>query len=444
MLLLNLDRNKAVPLFKQIFYQLKKMIDSGVIREGDRLPSSRLLAADHGINRTTVYKAYEELWSLGYIASKSGSYSYVRRPKILFADKGKISEKSIINWRDVTDERLHLLSDRVQVYKRTVPDNCINFRVIAPDKRLMPVTEFRKCMNEVLIEKGEELMDYGSPQGYLPLREYLAQHMQKHGITTSPEEIMITNGAQDGLNMLLQLFNKGTVSVVVEEPTYEWALRLFQAKGVEIIPIPLRDNGLDLIALKAVLKKRKVSFIYTIPNFQNPTGISTGQAHREELLQTAEQYNVPVIEDGFEEEMKYFTRAVLPIKSMDSSNLVLYLGTFSKVLFPGLRIGWIVANKSCIKYLNGLKNISDFAVSTLNQAALERFCRKGLFDKHLKRLHTEYKNRMQTFYKAAGQYLKSDELHITRPIGGYTIWLAVKNPVWREDKIAEDLEKAGV
>ncbi len=180
-----------------------------------------------------------------------------------------------------------------------------------------------------------------------------------------------------------------------------------------------------------------------MPNFHNPTGITTSQAHREKLLKICEKSRVLLVEDGFEEEMKYLGKAVLPVKSMDYHNIVLYLGTFSKVLFPGLRIGWIAADKKCVEKLCAIKNIGDLSSSSLNQAALHLFCQKGHYDLHLKRVHKVYRKRMYTALRVARENIPNDIVSYTKPLGGYTIWFELKHSK-SEDEAIQHIYRHGV
>jgi len=192
--------------------------------------------------------------------------------------------------------------------------------------------------------------------------------------------------------------------------------------------IPMREEGMDLAFLRRALTRRRPVFLYTIPNFQNPTGITTSQVHREELLSVCEKFRVPLVEDGFEEEMKYFGKVPLPIKSMDKHRVVVYLGTFSKVLFPGVRVGWVIADKECIRRLMAIKRFSDICTSPLIQAALYEFCRREHFDVHVRRMHRIFRKRMQTALAAARQSLPAGYVSWTEPSGGYLIWVRFKEP----------------
>ena len=299
-------------------------------------------------------------------------------------------------------------------------------------------------MNHVLVSEGVDLLQYGSPLGYGPLREFIAEQMRLHSISISADEIMITIGAQNAIELLLKLLARPGVGVAFETPTYARAIDIFKLSNVKMIGVSMNRDGMDLDQLENFLSQESPVMIYTIPNFHNPTGITTKQSHRERLLRICERYEVPLVEDGFEEEMKYFGKAVLPIKSMDHLGVVIYIGTFSKILFPGLRIGWIAADKVCIDRLVPIQRASILSGNLLDQAALDRFCRLGYYDLHIKRMHRIYRKRMQTALKAIKSTLSQKQIEWTQPAGGYTIWVRLKGIRMSEAEIIYHILDHGV
>ncbi|MDH4257837.1 MAG: PLP-dependent aminotransferase family protein, partial [Candidatus Aminicenantes bacterium] len=263
-------------------------------------------------------------------------------------------------------------------------------------------------------------------KGYPPLRQLIARRLRLHGISVSSEEILITNGAQQAIDLLIRVLSGPGEKIAVESPTYANVIPILQFSGAKILGIPMRKDGMDLNFLESVLNRERVSFVYTIPNFQNPTGITTSHPHREKLLNVCLRHKVPIVEDGFEEDMKYFGKVPLPIKSIDEKNIVIYLGTFSKALFPGLRIGWITADKGCISRATALKRFSDLTSGNLSQIILHEFLNRGYYDLHLKRLHRVFRKRMQVALQTMENCFP-DAVTWTRPSGGYTIW--VKMPL---------------
>jgi DNA-binding transcriptional MocR family regulator len=457
MIILNLERSSKMPLFRQIFGQLKQLIENHTLKPGFRMPSTRTLAEKHGINRSTVYKAYEELWALGYMESRPGSYSVVRQRQKIATPEQKLKE-GLIPWEEKSSRvgrTLHHaykeLKSRFPLVKGTAaasssgkPD-AINFASLDLDPRLFPVEDFRRCINTVLVERGQEILRYGEGAGYKPLREFIAGRLRIHGIAANSNEIIITNGCQNAIELVLKFFTVPGSKVAIETPTYSNVLPLLKCFETDIIGIPMKPGGMDLDHLEQVLKNQDLAFVYSMPNFHNPTGITTDQAHRERLLGLCETYQVPLVEDAFEEEMKYFGKVSLPIKSMDRKQVVVYLGTFSKALFPGIRIGWIAADNNLIQRLEAIKKFSDLSTNTLIQAALHEFCQQGYYDRHIKRMHREYRKRMHTALTTLKEKLPGfDRVSWTEPAGGYLIWLKLQNPGMTEEAVKEVFLRSGV
>ncbi|HUV37072.1 MAG TPA: PLP-dependent aminotransferase family protein [Patescibacteria group bacterium] len=425
MILLKLTRDNGIPVYRQIIGQIVDMIESETLESGTTLPSSRDLADKLGVNRSTVYRAYMELAALGYVESTPGSYTRVRRRAPVIGRK-RTDEKGALNWRRRSNPASSRLYDFFERYTPESPiptsEEVINISPLDLDRRLFPLDDFRRCMNRVLLHEGARTLQYGERAGYPGLREVIARRMQIHGIAASPDEILVTNGAQNAIDLILRLLAVPGARGVVEEPTYSNVIPLLRYHELRIAGVPMLAGGMDLGTLERRLAKGNVSLVYTIPNFQNPTGITTSQEHRERLLALCERHGVPIIEDGFEEEMKYFGRVVLPIKSMDRNQVVLYVGTFSKVLFPGVRIGWIVAERDCIQRLIAIRRFTDLTGGALVQAAVAEFCRLGCYDIHIKRMHRFFRRRMAVALRALEKHMPPG-VTWTKPDGGYTIWV---------------------
>lgn len=445
MILVKLDRNSSTPLYKQVVRSIIQLIDEGSLGVGESLPSSRLMAQRLGLNRSTIYRAYQELLALGYIKSVPGSYTMVRkRPKPVPLDGDRMST---VLWNEKSAAQSELIYKTFLDYSPEYPlsadrDDVINLSQLDLDKSLFPVEDFRRCLNQVLTLNGPEALGYGSCFGYPPLRETIANRLRIHGISVSSDEVLITSGAQQALELLLKLFTRPGERIVVESPTYANLLPLLRFYQVRVEEIPMKSEGMDLDLLENWLDSHSACFVYTIPNFQNPTGITTPQNHRERLLSLCEKYDVLIVEDGFEEEMKYFGKVVLPIKSMDNQGIVIYIGTFSKVLFPGIRVGWIAADKECIQRLTAIKRFSDISTNHVVQVALDQFLQMGYYDLNLRRLHRIFRRRMQVAMRAMEEHIPED-VSWTSPSGGYTIWVRLNHRV-EESLLREFLMNYGV
>jgi DNA-binding transcriptional MocR family regulator len=449
MLLLKIDRTNKIPAFKQICDRIVTLVDEGVLRPGDRLPPTRVLGATIGVHRTTVVRAYDELRALGYIESRAGSYSTIRRrhrsPGILAAEVAR-KKDSMIDWDAVTRPSIRAPQTHasMETNKETTGE-VIDFDRLSADPALAPCDHLRRCIKNVLVRIGGAAVDYADAVGWKPLREVIAARMCNHGVVVSSDEILITAGAQHALDLLLRYLTFPGDRVVVEAPTYGMAHALLKLHEVEPLEVPLLDDGMDLDRLKRVLQRvrRRPKFIFTMPNFQNPTGITTDQQHRERLLNLCEEHHIPLVEDGFEEEMKYFGQAVLPVKSMDSEGIVIYVGTFSKVVFSGLRIGWIAAPREAIMRLKNIKHASCIAGNTLAEAAAARFCASGEFEAYLRRVHRIYRGRMQALLQGLDRHVPSG-VKWTKPSGGYTAWVTLNDVGIAEDELVERITREGV
>lgn len=442
MILINIDKASTQPLFQQVFEQLKQMIDSGILRTNEQLPSTRKLAEMLGVHRTTIYRAYEELWAAGYIEATTGSYSRVRQ-RNLRNENPPNEGNSLINWTELLAGSTARLPE-INGLQSVTQTGIIDFAPLSPDSDLLPVEDFRRCINHVLLNEKAGLLQYGSPLGYQPLREYLANQMRQHGISTNAGEIMLTNGMQNGIDLILKTLTNPGDCIITEMPTYKAALYLSNLLGLKVVGIPMSAEGIDLEILESQIIKYQPKLIYSMPTFQNPTGLSTSQTHRERLLALCEKYRIPLLEDGFEEEMKYFGKAVLPIKSMDKNQVVIYLGTFSKVLFPGVRVGWIVAPPQLIGKMGSMKYVSELSGSPLIQAAVYEFCQQGFYELHKKRLHRVYRKRMQATLQACREFLSPELVHWSKPDGGYLLWFSVKNEKETEAEFLAQLTAAGM
>jgi len=431
-MLIKIERDSNVPLRRQIETAVRKLIDDGALRPGEPLPSSRDLARRLDVNRSTVYQAYAELQAQGYLLSRPGSYNTVqaRRKEAAYdpARRGTIDwgRRSSPGARAAHEAELALAAVRAAGEPKS--GDVVDFASLEVDPRLYPLAEFRSVVRRVLAEAGPDALRYGELKGHLPLRAGIARRLRLHGIAVSEEDVLITSGSQEGLDLVIRALCPPGSRVAVEVPTYARFLPLLALNGVEAVPVPMTSGGMDLDALARTLEAGAVRFVYTMPNFHNPTGITTSQAHRERLLSICQEHATPLLEDGFEEDMKYFGKLPLPLKSVDAAGVVIYLGTFSKALFSGLRIGWITADRELVDRLAAVKRFSDLGLSPLVQMAIERFCRQGLYDLHLKRIHRAYRRRLSVMLEELERRMPR-AVSWTRPAGGYTLWVTLPRKI---------------
>jgi DNA-binding transcriptional MocR family regulator len=445
-MMLTIDHDAAKPLYRQVIDGVRDLIDAGTLRPDHNLPSSRRLAAQLGLDRSTVTQAYAELQALGYVRSRPGSYTVVQKRGGTGTGPAPVGRD--IDWPDRARPeaewagRLFQKNPSEAKARKGAAEDTISLAQLDPDPRLFPLGTIHRTFSRILGGGEAAPFEYGSYQGYPPLREHLARRMRLHGVSAAADEILVTNGAQQALDLLIRVFGRPGRAVVIEAPTYALVIPLLRLNGVEAIAIPMRADGMDLDRLDKVLRKDRVAFVYTMPNFQNPTGITTGHEHRARLLALCRARRVPVVEDGFEEDMKYYGRVDLPIKSMDEGGVVIYVGTFSKALFPGLRVGWIAADRECIRRLTAVKRYTDLTSNHLAQVFMHRFCEDGHYDRHLRRLHRAYRRRLDLTLRTMTAAFPAS-VTWTEPPGGYTMWVRMPEKMSRAE-LEAFLEPYGV
>ena len=436
MLILNLDRSSKIPLHKQVFNGVMEMIENNTLEPGTRLPATRVFAEAHSISRSVALKAYEELWSHGYLESRPGSYSVVRR-KTPYVKLHQRSKQNLFDWGEcITPASKEVFQEMTHYFKhhyRNEPD-IIDMSSLSLDARIFPIPAFKKCLDKVMTHD-PQIFNYQPNLGYIPLRHFIASRMQTHGICVNTDEILITSGSQSSIDLILKLLVSPGLKIATEIPTYLLALPLLKFYHVPIVTVAIEACGLNLHDFEEKLKTERPAFFYTIPNFHNPTGTTMSPVVREQVLAISEKYRVPIVEDSFEEEMKYFGKVPFSIKSMDKNQIVIYLSSFSKVLFPGIRIGWIAAEKSLIQRIAALKIVTDISSDSVIQTALYEFCQRGFYDIHVRRMHRIYKKRMQTTLCALGQHLTFKHVSWHDPLGGYLIWMKLGGLTISEDEL---------
>ncbi len=445
MLLLRIERRRAsAPVYRQIVEGIGRLVDTGAFSAGQRLPPTRTLAATLGVHRSTVVRAYQELWALGYLESRPGSYSTVRRPPARAAETA--GPPSTFRWATLATRAARRVADECSWRSDPAADGAglVDFSNLTADRALAPIDEVRRSVRQALLEEGRGLLGYGDPAGHRPLREWLARRLRLHGVAVSADELVVTSGAQQAIDLVLRVVTRPGDRIVVESPTYGDALRLFRLHGLRLIDVQMLEDGMDLERLERRLKRERPRLVYTIPNFHNPTGITSSVAHRERLLSLCRTAGVPILEDGFEEEMKYFGRVALPVKSADVHGRVAYVGTFSKVVFPGLRVGWLAAPAELVRLVVAARRASSLSGNRLTEAAVCRFCEAGHYDAHLRRVHTAYRRRLQVLLEGLAEHLPASGVRFTRPRGGYTLWLEIEASTHTEAQWQGRLLRAGV
>lgn len=397
---LRLVKNKAVYL--QIKDYIKGLILSGVLLPGVKLPASRELAAILKVSRNTVVQAYQYLEDDGFIHTVKGRGVFAAEVSVR-----KEQENVNLNWESrVSGFAKKAVALDIEKNELRWEKGMLSFKSIAPNPELFSLEDFKRAVLNQLAAEGEKLLNYGYARGYKYLLEYLTGYMKNKGVESSGKELLITNGFTEGFNLLLSALAAPGDKVICENPTHNTALKIMRLAGLKITGVPVETDGINLKILEERLAREEFKLGFLIPSYHNPTGLVMAPEKRVAVLKIFEKYQVPVVEDGFNEELRYYGSHVAPLMALaGSGNGVVYLGSFSKVLFPGLRIGWIMGDSKLIAYLESVKRSFNIHTSFLDQAILYEFLQSGSFEKYLRKARKVYREQHQTATKLAMEYI---------------------------------------
>jgi 2-aminoadipate transaminase len=430
MLPLQLQGESHIPLYVQLCDQLRALVHAGDLRPGDRIPASRELAQHLGVHRTTVANAYAELESEGLIEGHVGRGTFIRanwRPLQIAPPPPSLVPGGTIRWESLfADERGDDALDRLL---RTMPASGISFVVAHPPEESFPVAEMRNCCNAVLRREGARILQYGATDGYPPLRKALLDLLRGEGVQAREENLLITDGCQQALDLICKVFLRPGDAVILENPTYPGTIAVLRAARARCLGVPVRTEngpgatpGLDLDALEQTLAANRVKLMFLMPDFHNPTGLSMPLAARRRLLEIASKHQVPIIEDHIYAWLLARGDRLPSLKQLDRANAVVQIDSVSKIAFPGLRVGWVVAPANVIERLRVVKQSTDLHTDQLSQAALAEFTRRGLLVRHIARMRRLCASRLASVEEALVRHMPA-ETRWTHPSGGMCIWL---------------------
>lgn len=408
---LRLERNSPAALYQQIADQFKDQISNNRLPAGARLPTIRRLANDLGVTRVTVQNAYDELRADGWIEATTGRGTFVSE---------RVNSRATLRSASQPVTPDAVISDMLQI------NEIVGLRSLAsasPDPHLFPADEFWGVLAELRDDAATMAM-YGASQGAPALRVALADLLRERAVDAAPDEILVTAGVTQGLALVTQALCRPGDVVLVEQPTYVGFLHTLKAQGVHAVAVPLDEEGPQVDALERLAAQHRPRYFYTIPTFQNPTGVTQSPARRRALLAVALRYGFLVVEDDLYACVAYDQSPPPPLFAEDNSASVVYLSSFSKSLMPGLRIGYMVAPAPLHSKLLSLRRAHDLCSPTLLQYALARFLAGGGLKKHLRRVLPLYRERRDA-YLAAMQHHMPAGVEWTRPSGGYCSWITL-------------------
>ncbi len=416
---IQLDPGRETPLYRQLSEQIGRLISTGNLQMGERLPATRELAGLLGLNRTTVSAAYELLETKGLISGQVGRGSFVAGiPRSQQTD----APRHAIEWTD--------LLPPVEAVATASPFPIdVSFSSSRPMREAFPLGAFRKIAREVVDgPKAGDILELGSPLGYAPLRTYLLEEARAAGLARPDDDLLITNGCQQALDLLARvLLTKGR-PIAVEDPVYHGLWQVFARAGAELEPVAVNEDGIHLDSLELLLERRRPRVLLVTPSFQNPTGATIPAANRKRLMELARRYGTLVIESDVYSDLRYTGQSLPRLKQMDENGQVALLGSYSKVSFPGLRVGWVLGPRPLIASLAAYKQMSDLHSDQLAQAVLLRFAESGELKKHVDQTRAAGRKRLAAVLRACGDSLPAG-VRYSRPEGGMSLWLELPSPL---------------
>ncbi|MFQ5458939.1 MAG: PLP-dependent aminotransferase family protein, partial [Myxococcota bacterium] len=442
------DRASPVPVYRQLEETLRALIDRGRLSPGLKLPATRELSASLRLHRNTVSRAYQDLISEGYLTAHVGQGTFVvaRPPRLVEApapgaDAGEAFVWSGLFAHRVRDLVLHPGFRRsAAATRRPRARFCFRGGEVAADA--LPEKDLRKAFDRVVSYRLRDLANHLDPRGYAPLRRAIAEHLAMRGVACGSEDVLVVNGSQQAIDLLGRVLVDPGDNVAVEQPGYFGATLAFQACGANLIGIPVDGDGIRTDALARVLRKRRLKLAYVTPAAHCPTAATLGEGRRRALLQLADEHQMPVIEDDYDSELRYAGPPVPALKGQDNAGRVIHVGTFSKIVFPGLRLGYVVGPPALLDKLALARWVSDVQSDVVAQATMAELLASGGFDRHIRRMRKTYGERLGVMREALAEAMP-EGTRWTAPAGGHLVWIDLP-PGVEPEGLAESALEAGV
>ena len=343
-----------------------------------------------------------------------------------------------VNWESLfadRTERMHA-SDIREILKVTAMPDVISLAGGLPAPEVFPVDEFRRAFERVLAEQGRVALQYSASEGYGPLREFLAERLGRFGTRCAADNILITNGSQQALDLIGKVFLNPGDKVLIEKPSYLGAIQAFDSYQAEYAIVPMDEDGMITRDLDEILARERPKLIYALPNFQNPSGRTMSLERRTQLMEAARRHNVPILEDDPYGELRYEGRDLPSLKSLDFDDLVIGLGTFSKILAPGLRLAWMVLPDALYEMFVLSKQPADLHTSTIAQMATYEVCKDGFVDRHVEKIKSIYRERRDVMLDALEAYFPTSA-RWTKAEGGLFVWAELPDGIDTRELLIE-------
>ena len=411
---LHLDPSTDAPLYRQLSDSIKELIGIGRLEKGERLPATRELAGILGLNRATVSAAYALLESEGLVRGHAGRGSFV-------VGEGRPPGAGL-NWEQFLPAPSPALPTPAAL-------DGISFSSSCPAEDLFPMEAFRRSCDEVLDgPDASAVLQLGSPSGYAPLRHHLLDEARREGVARPGDDIIVTNGCQQALDLIARVLVRPGDAVIVEDPVYPGLKNVLLKAGAQLVGVPAGVDGLDIDALERAAIRSRPRLIVTTPDFQNPTGGTLPAESRRAVLRIARLAGCVLVENDVYGELRYEGAAAPAIKQIDETGDTVLLRSFSKLTFPGLRVGWTIAPKELVARMAETKQMADLHSDQLSQAVLLRFAVSGRLKDHRARILAAGAERLAAVLDACQRSLPAGT-HFTRPQGGMNLWVRLPEPL---------------
>jgi GntR family transcriptional regulator/MocR family aminotransferase len=400
--LINVDRRVSEPLYQQIYDSLRMRITNGTLRPGQLVPSTRELARELRISRLPVLNAYAQLLAEGYFESRVGAGTFVATSLPASATtRVSVAAFSIAP----TPRFISKDAARIPPYERPNWAASLGpFQVGQPDLHQFPIDTWLRLVRRYSRGMRVKALQYGDPMGRADLREAVATYLRtSRGVRCEPDQVMIVSGSQQALDLTTRLLLNSGDAVWVEEPGYWLVQRALQARGCRVVPVPVDADGLNIDAGVKLSRKARAAFV--APSHQYPLGVMMSASRRLQLLEWAQRAGAWLIEDDYDSEFRYDSMPIASLQGLDRNAHVIYVGTFSKVMFPSLRLGYLVAPRDLVERFAAMRQAIDICPADLTQAVAAEFIREGHFARHIRRMRPVYAERRRALVAAIGDEL---------------------------------------
>jgi DNA-binding transcriptional MocR family regulator len=418
-----MDETKKIFRYRSLADEIEHKIRGGTYQPGERLPSIRKLHKQSNLSISTIYHAYMELESMGLVEARPKSGYYVN-PVALQNLKAPRFKKGFF-----PPKKVRLSSMMNSVISAISNPHLLPLGSTVADSELMPFKHFSRILKDLSHTDVKSMISYSQSEGFPELRRQIALRTVgvMEGIT--PEDVIITNGCMEAVALSLLAIARPGDTVAIETPTNFGFLQLLQSLGLLVMEVPADPRyGVDLDELENIFRRNRIKVCLLIPNFHNPLGALMPDGHKIRLIQLIHKYDIPVIEDDISSELHFGRKRPMPLKSFDQKDRVITCSSFSKMLAPGLRIGWVLPGRRLMEKVQNLKAATTVSTSTLDQYLISQYLADGAFERHLKRLRNSLKKQVVRTALAIQKHFPSGT-RLAIPDGGTLLWVELPQPV---------------